>query len=158
MALGLGLSLALGGLGIGTFMSARSQYQQGQMAGQMYQYNRSLSLRYAKTIREIRAYEEMGYWKKAAKVYPRQKVVTAAAGLEISGTPLKVMRETRQKLEEQAKIMSYEKEMEIASIKAGAAISGFRGQLAERAGRYGMWSTLLTGAGTLGLYRHQYGK
>jgi len=145
------LALALAAFGVGTALSAWSTYKEGQMAGQMYQHNRSLALRYARAVREIRSYEIAGFLAEAAKIPRKQKVITAAAGLEISGTPLKVMKETRLKLAEQAKIMEYEREMEISRIRGEAAISGMRGQLAEEAGRWGAWSTLLTGAGRLGL-------
>ena len=155
MALGLGLALA--GLGVGIGIQAFTQYQQGQLANQMHQYNRAVSLRYARAVREIRAYEETAFWREAAKVFPRQKVITAAAGLEVSGTPLKVMKATRLKLVEQAKIMQFEKEMEISKIKSEAAISGFRGQIAASAGKLGMWSTILTGAGQLGIAKYRYG-
>jgi len=151
------LGLALGVMGVGYGVQAFSQYQQGKMSQQMYNYNKAVSLRYAKVLREIRAYEETDYWGKAAKVLPKQKVITAAAGLEVPGTPLKVMQTTRQKIKEQARIMEMEKESEIERIKSGAAISGMQGKIAARAGTYGAVGTLLTGGGQLGLMNYMCG-
>jgi len=150
--LGLGIGLMGGGIGLQAYI----RYMQGQMGKQMYDWNRAVSLRYARAVREIRAYEKFGFWREAAKIFPKQKVITAAAGLEISGTPLKVMKATRMKLEEQAKIMEMETEMEISQIETGAAISGMRGRLEATSGTYGAFATLLTGGGQLALMGYKY--
>lgn len=155
--MGLGLGLAIGGMLAGTTTSAYSQYKQGQAASKMHRYNRAVSLRYAKAIREIKAHEISTFLRQAKKFFPKQKVVAAAAGLETSGTVLSVMKETRAKILEQTEIMQYERDMEIAQIKAGADISGMRASLAASAGRFGAFSTILTGVAQVGMMSYKYG-
>lgn len=155
--IGLGAGLGLGLLGFGMAFSFFSQRRATQQQAAMYKYNRNLMKMYARAIRELRSYEERRFLAEAAKLPRKQKVLITAAGLEISGTPLAVMKETLKKIAEQAKMMRYGKEMEVGKIMGGAALSGFQADLARTQGRMAALGTLLTGAGEIGLMGYQQG-
>jgi len=157
MALGLLGGLAIGGLVGGTLMSAWSKYQEGKMAEQLYKYNRAISLRYAKAVAEARAYEKTRYLRAGKKLISAIRPTVAKAGLEMRGTPLKVSKEAMMRLKEEGDIMDYETAMEQWRIKAGADITAYQGKMAAYAGRMGAFSTLLTGAGQLGMVGYQMG-
>ena len=53
--------------------------------------------------------------------------------------------------------MSYERDLEISRIKAGADISGMRADISRIGGRYGALGTILTGAGSIGAAAYRYG-
>jgi len=150
-------ALAIGALIAGTGMQAFGQYQEGKMTKELYQRNRTISLRYARAIREIRAWEIGQFLKEAAQIVPKQRTIAAVAGLEESGTVLSVMNTTRQKIREQAKIMEAERDMEISRIKSGAAMSEYQGELAYKSAKVGAFSTLLAGGGQLGMYGYKQG-
>ena len=152
------LELGLAAFGIGTGLSAYGQYQQGQMASKMHNYNKAVSLRYARAVKEMRTYEIAKFLSETAGIPRTQKVITAAAGLEVSGTPLKVMKETTLKLAEQSKVMQTQRDIEVAQIKAGADISGMRAGISRYAGTTGAFSTILTGGGQLAFMGYQYGR
>jgi hypothetical protein len=150
-------ALAIGSMVGGTALSAYGSIQQGKIADEMYQFNRSVALMYGKAVREMRNWEITQFLTEAGKVYPAQKVAVAHSNLEESGTPLSVMKTTKRKLEEQAALMHTERDMEIFSIEAGAELSSMRGDLAKDASYWDAGSTILTGAGQLSLYGYQQG-
>lgn len=151
------LELGLLAMAAGTGLSAYSQYKQGKFAAKLHKFNRAAALRYSKTIKELRTYEQGLFLRQARKVLPAQKTKIAAAGLEISGTPLDVLSETKQILDERSRLMEFERDIEVERIRTGAAISGFRADIARTAGRTGAFATLLTGGGQLALAGYQTG-
>lgn len=153
----LGLTLAMTAMAAGTGLQAYSRYKQGQLTQDLYNYNRSVTMEFSKQLRELRAFEEAQFLSETSKLPRKQITKTAAAGIEISGTPLKVMQETSQKLQEQAKIMETERAMEVSRARTQANIYGMRGSMASQAGRFGALNTLLTGGAQLGMMQYRYG-
>lgn len=124
--------------GVGTYMAGQAQQQASE-------YNAKLADREAQqrqqeaaaSIRRMRANHE--------RIIARQRVSTAAAGLEEEGSPLEIMSYNAQALEMEAIDTANAAQFQAASLRDQASLLRFSGRNAATAGAIGGAGSLLGG-------------
>lgn len=126
-------------MGAGTAMEAAGQYQQSKIQQQWAEYNAAVS-KYETAV------ETQKMRKGRLQLLSAQRARYAKAGIEFTGTPLEVMTETADQLEQE--IAERRRAGEIESQMAT-----YQGKVAKQTGAWSAGTSLLTGgAGILGAY------
>jgi len=142
----------LGLAAAGTGLEAFGQYQAGRQQQAMADYNaRLLDQRAAATEQAMRIETEMGH-EQARRMKAQQRAAYSASGAEItSGTPLLVMAEQSAIMERDILQQRRNRMIEAQQLRSEAAMTQYGGQMQKRAGTLGAFSTILGGAGKIGL-------
>ena len=142
----------LGLAAAGTGLQAYGQYQAGRQQQAMANYNsRLLQQRAVATEQAMQIETEMGH-EQARRMKATQRATYATSGAEItSGTPLLVMAEQSAKMERDILQQRRNRMIEAQQLRSEAAMTQYGGQMQKRAGTLGAFSTILGGAGKIGL-------
>ena len=142
----------LGLAAAGTGLQAFGQYQAGRQQQAMADYNaRLLDQRAVATEQAMRIETEMGH-EQARRMKAQQRAAYSASGAEItSGTPLLVMAEQSAIMERDILQQRRNRMIEAQQLRSEAAMTQYGGQMQKRAGTLGAFSTILGGAGKIGL-------
>lgn len=141
----------------GTGMSAYQQYQVGREQRALHKQRAAVSLEEAEAVTKATRHEAREKTKEGRRFKARQKALFAKSGVKITGTPLLVMKETEKEFRRDAAFIMEGGITEARRLRTGAGMERQMGRSAYRAGQWGAGSTLLTGAGTIGMYGYEQG-
>ena len=135
----------------GTAMSAVGQYKAGQAEKAAYDYNAKVAEQGAGTARIAAAREEEVHRAKLQRMLGTQKALYGAAGVDIaSGSPLLTLMSTAEEGEREAEYIKYGGEVSATEKLNEARLNRYYGKQSMGAGRFGLYSTFLTGLGQAG--------
>lgn len=133
--------------------SAYAQYQAGDFAADIAEYNASLLREQARVSRETAKYEEVRLRKTVGRVKARQRALYAKAGVTFEGSPLEVMVETAGEAEMDALMIRYMGETRAKGMEMEAVSARWSGELQKLTSRIAAGRTILsTGAMLYGMY------
>lgn len=141
----------------GTVMSAYQQYQAGKEQRALHQQRAGVALEEAEAVTKATRHEARAKTKEGKRFEARQKALFAKSGVKIAGTSLLVMKETASEFKRDAAFIMEGGLTEARRLRTGAGMERQMGRSAYRAGMWGAGSTLLTGAGTIGMYGYERG-
>lgn len=150
-------TFAIAAMAIGTGMSAYSQYKQGKEQEELHEQRAKVARLDAKAVIKASRHEAREKRKEGRRFRASQKALFAASGIRIAGTPLLVMKETADEFETEAALIQEGGMTEGRRLRSFARMERQMGASAYRAGKWGAGSTLLTGAGRMGMYGSQQG-
>jgi hypothetical protein len=158
IAAGIAAAAAVAGAGV----AAYGQYQQGQTANKVAQYNAELAnrnaqiadqnaeaVRFAGTAKEEQSRDEV------RQVLARQRALVGASGVTTEGSPLLVMMESARQGELDALRIRYatdieeqQRLLEGQQQRSQAFLQGAQGRAAQSAGTLAAGGSILTGIGS----------
>lgn len=119
----------------------------GYKQKQALEYNAKLAEQSAEQAKVKAAYDEAAHRENVAKFISSQRAEYGKSGVEMSGSPLLVIKDTIAKSELDALAIRYGGEIEARQLRSKGAGLRAEGQTARTAGYLGAGSSLLTGAG-----------
>jgi hypothetical protein len=133
---------------VGTGLSAYSQYQSGQNAKKVADYNAEINTQNAADAR-AKALSDADERMQAARVLKgKQKLAYAAAGVDTeSGTPLDTMMQTAKDAEMDAANIIKEGELTSRNYLSQAELVRYEGRTKAQSATIGAGATILQGAG-----------
>lgn len=149
--------VAMAVMGTGIVMSTQQQYQQGKEQRKLYEQRATAAEADAAAIAKATEYESREKRKEGTRFKARQKALFAKAGVRITGTPLLVMKETARAFERDAAFITEGGMVEARRLRSQAGFERDIGKSLYKAGKWGAGTTLLTGAGTIGMLGYKSG-
>lgn len=149
-------NLALFAIVAGGMMSAYSQWQAGEAAGDVGEYNARMLEYQAGVSRETAGIEEAKLRRSAERFKGKQRALYAKAGVTFEGSPLLVLADTAAEAEMDALAIRYAGETRATGMEMEAISSRWAGKTARMTGRIGAMSTILSTGGQVG-YLSKYG-
>jgi hypothetical protein len=143
---------------MGTAMSAYQQYQMGKEQRALHAQRAGVALEEAEAVTKATRHEAREKTKEGKRFKARQKALFAHAGVRIAGTSPLIMKETKREFARDAAFIMEGGLTEAARLRTSAGMERQMGKSAYRAGMWGAGTTLLTGAGNIGMRRYQMGK
>ena len=134
----------------GTAMSAFGAFQQGQAQAAAAEYNARLADVSARAARADAAVESNRLARQGSRVAGAQRVAVAASGLQLRGTPLDVMANTRAETQTDVLTALYGGQRRAIGFENQAAVERATASSARRAGFLNAGQSLLTGAANIG--------
>lgn len=142
----------------GTAMSAISQKKQGEETRKLYQQRAAIAEEEAKAVTKATDYQARERGKEGRRDVARALVLFAKSGVKPKlGTAGLVGKEIKEEYRKDMAFIMEGGETEAGRLRAGAEIERRMGKGAERAGRWGAASTVMTGLGTAGMFASQSG-
>ncbi len=148
---------AIGLFSAGVGMSAAGQHQAGEAQAAWLKYDSALAKREAEITEKKTSYEVASFRRQGEKFKAEQRATVGASGVRLEGSPLEVLAETASEIERDALMTRYAGKVEEKRYMAQSALLKTQGKYAKKAANLGALTTLLTGAGTLGLYGYSKG-
>lgn len=142
--------------GIG--MQAGGAYQAGEAQAAWLNYDAALAAREAGITKKKTSYEVAQFRRQGEKFKAEQRATVGASGVRLEGSPLEVLAETASEIERDALMMRYAGRVQEQKYQMESKQFKTQAKYARKAGTLKAVSTLLSGAGTLGLYGYQKGK
>lgn len=124
---------------------AVGQIVQGRNAARMAEMEAAFAESEAQRVREAAGFEERRLRSEADDLSAAQRMGFLASGVELEGTPLLVLADTREEVELDAMALRSTASASEARAMASGAISRQRGRAAQISGYFNAGSTLLSG-------------
>ncbi len=131
----------------GTTVSAVSAIAEGRAAKRAAEFNARVAEREAAATKERSAFEEARSRRRTRSFLSTQRALFGASGVNLAGSPLRVLEETASEGELEALAIRFGGDIASTRALSQAAVSRFAGSQAERAGFLRAGTTLLTGGG-----------
>ena len=150
-----GAALMIGGTALGAY----GQYQAGQSAEAMANYNAKLANNEATAKEQQSHFETLEMSKQRDRLLASQRAYAAKTGAMISeGTPLLLMAEQAGEAELDILNNQRNRMLEAQALKSQATLDRYSGAQASYAGKVGAFSTLLSGVGSVAMGAAAYNK
>lgn len=142
----------------GTALSAISQKKQGEETRKLYQQRAAIAEEEAKAVTKVTDYQARERGKEGRRDVARALVLFAKSGVKPKlGTAGLVGKEIEEEYRKDMAFIMEGGETEASRLRSEAAIERRIGKGAERAGRWGAASTVMTGLGTAGMFAYGQG-
>jgi len=148
--------IAAGGAGTAATVSAYSSYQQGKSQEAMGDYNAKVAEAESKRQEQIARLEQRELIEEKRRFVSRQVAVYGKQGVQLKGTPLRVMAQTAKTFAREQQMAVYNRQVAAAGYRSEANLYKFQGKAAKRAGYLGVGQSLIGGAAQIGSIGMQY--
>jgi len=150
-------SAMIGLYSAGIGMQAGGAYQAGEAQAAWLKYDAALAAREAEITKKKTSYEVASFRRQGEKFKAEQRATVGASGVRLEGSPLESLAETASQIERDALMIRYSGKTEEQKYRMESKYLKTQAKYARKAGTLKAISTLLSGAGTLGLYGYQQG-
>ena len=150
-------SAMIGLFSAGIGMQTGGAYQAGEAQAAWLNYDANLGTRKADITEKQRSYEVASFRRQGEKFKAEQRATVGASDVRLEGSALETLAETASQIERDALMIRYRGKAEEQKYRMEAKQLKTQAKYARKAGTLKAISTLLSGAGTLGLYGYQQG-
>lgn len=139
-------TIAAGASALGGIMGYKGNMAAAKSARQVAEYNAKVAENEAILLARAKRDEEASMRKQSERLIGTQKLMTAAAGVQMTGSPLQALADTYFGTEEDAAKIQYAGSIEQVQKESEAALARAEGGARASALKYQAYGSLLTGA------------
>jgi hypothetical protein len=150
-------SAMIGLFSAGIGMQTAGAYQAGRAQEAWLKYDAAKAVREAGITEKKRSYEVASFRRQGERFKAGQRAAVGASGVKLEGSTLETLAETASEIERDALMLRHTGKVEEQRYLMQAKELKAQGKYARKAGTLKAISTLVSGAGTLGLYGYQKG-
>jgi len=150
----LWVSAAIAGASAG--YSAYTSHQQGKSQEAAADYNAKVAAQEATRQEQIARLEQRELIEEKRRFVSRQVAVYGKQGVQLKGTPLRVMAGTARTFAREQQMAVYNRQVSAAGYRSEANLYKFQGKAAKRAGYLGVGQSLIGGASQVSQMYLQY--
>ena len=139
-------TIAAGASAIGGMMGYKGNMAAARSAQQVAEYNAQVAENEAVILARAKRDEEETLRKQSERLVGTQRVMTAASGVQMTGSPLQALFDTFQSTEMDAAMLQYAGDIEQVQKQSEAALARAEGGARATALKYQAYGSLLGGA------------